>query len=145
MILYKNKHMSNEQDSLSNQINKSQIFAAVGPAVSKQSWKDYEISIGLIFDDSHYRHDNLDPVRYLTAPSNATNQVTILLGADKDYNSSIYLPNILEPIYGVGLGISDGLNLMSGGYFYKIIGKDLPNIEHHDVKNPYYQKAFELQ
>jgi hypothetical protein len=127
----------------SNQIDNSQRMVAVGPAVLKEDWGGAVKGLELSFDKQNdYRHDPLDPVRYATAPSNVVNQVANLSGKE-NYNSSIYIPNPIDPIYAVGLGLADGLNMATGGYLYKAIDKDLPNIEHHDVKNPYYQQPLQ--
>ena len=108
-----------------NQIDNTQRFVAVGPAVSEVDWRGAVAGLQLNpKDNSDYRHDQFDPVRYLTAPSNTINQVANLLGK-KDFNSPVYIPNLLEiPI----------------GIYHSIL-----HMENHDVKNPYYQAPLQLK
>ncbi|NCA28968.1 MAG: hypothetical protein EBS92_06855, partial [Proteobacteria bacterium] len=85
-----------------NQINQTQQFVAVGPAVLEGDWISAVNNLNLNTDRNSkeylnfaYTHDPKDPVRYLTVPSNAINQAAALFG-QKDFNSPIYIPNLFE-------------------------------------------------
>ena len=109
-----------------NQINPTQQFVAVGPAVLKEDWKDGVGGLGLNVTKNpnnsnslnyDYRHDDQDSVRYFAAPSNAVNQVASLVGF-KNFNSPIYIPNLItDPLVGLW---------------------NLPNIGKHSVTNTLY-------
>jgi filamentous hemagglutinin len=81
-------------------INQSQTFEAVGPAVLREDWRRSVESIGMKFDKEDYRHDDKDPIRYLTSPSNAINQAANLVGIN-NFNSSIYVPNLIDIPVGI--------------------------------------------
>ena len=112
MQIYANENGSD------NQINQTQKFVAVGPAVLKSDWENSIGDLGLdISANALYRHDNQDPVRYLSAPSNAINQIVGLFG-QKNFNSPVYAPNLFE----IPIGLSNA-------YF---------NMDKHSVTNPTY-------
>ena len=104
-----------------NQINQAQRFVAVGPAVLEDDWRG-SVKNSLNLDpklNTAWKHDPQDPVLYLSAPSNAINQVANLLGKP-NFNSPIYIPNLTE----IPMGIYHGILHM----------------ESHDVTNPFYQE-----
>ncbi len=103
-----------------NQINQTQRFVAVGPAVLRIDWQNTVESIGIKFNNGDYQHDPYDPVRYLASPSNILQSAINLF--NPQIQSPIYIPNPLSPLVGFGLIAID------------------PKLSHHDVKNKqYYQ------
>ncbi len=107
--------------SYANQINQTQSFVAVGPAVLREDWKSTSYLLGeKIGQNSDYQHDDLDPVRYLAAPSNLITDVASIF-TSKSVNSPIYVPNLITNI---PQGIWDAVLHM----------------DKHDVKNPIYSK-----
>ena len=103
-------------------INNTQKFYAVGPAVLEVDWNISVTGLtGLTLEKNvKYDHDNLDSVRYLTAPSNLVKDIGYIVTLGKNINSPIYLPNPISTVAGV---------------------LALPLIEHHDVKNPLYSAS----
>lgn len=81
-----------------NQIDQTQKFVAVGPAVLREDWyKTVKILGGdELRKNSDWQHDPKDPVLYLTAPSNTINQTVNLFKSDKNFESPIYIPNLAE-------------------------------------------------
>ena len=74
-----------------NPINPNQIFNAVGPAVLEEDWRSViKSNLNIKKINIGYEHNDKDPVRYLTAPSN-------LLG----YQSSVYIPNPIDFAKGI--------------------------------------------
>ena len=66
------------------------------------------------------RHDAQDPIRYLTSPSNAVNQVANLFGAS-NFNSQVYIPNLFD----IPVGIWNATFHM----------------DKHDLTNPIYSES----
>ena len=103
-------------------INNSQKFIAVGPAVLEVDWRADVVGLkGLDPDkNSKWKHDPLDPILYLSTPSNLVNDVVYAatLGTQR-INSPIYIPNPISPVLGIAT---------------------LPFIAHHDVTNPIYSE-----
>ena len=106
-------------------INSTQRFVAVAPAVLEGDWQSATKSLNLNWNPENYRHDPIDPIRYLAAPSNLVNDTANLFG--KSINSPIYIPNPLSTATGIGLGTYD---LLNGG------GVNNP----HAISNPLYSK-----
>jgi hypothetical protein len=104
-----------------NQINQTQRFVAVGPAVGEGDWKGaVEMSLHLKFNKKDYRHDPQDPVLQLAAPSNLVSDIANLF-TTKPVNSPIYIPNLI-------------VDLPLGAW------NAIFHMDKHDVKNPYYQE-----
>ena len=102
------------------QINQTQRFVAVGPAVLEADWINSATMLGKqIGRNSNWEHDPYDSVRYLAAPSNLVNDVGYVVTLGNKIDSPVYLPNPISTITAVAL---------------------LPLIEHHDVKNPSYMQ-----
>lgn len=117
MQIYANENGSD------NQINQTQKFVAVGPAVLKSDWENSSYLLGNnIGENSIWEQNPLDPVRYLAAPSNAINQIAGLFG-QKNFNSPVYAPNLFE----IPIGLSNA-------YF---------NMDKHSVTNPDYSRFFQ--
>jgi hypothetical protein len=130
MAVYKDLYMTpittynqdgSQKITYTNQIDQSQRFVAVGPAVGIGDWKDSTGSIGLKWNDNNYEHNIQDPVRYLAAPSNLVNDLAGLTG--NTINSPIYIPNIFIDAP-------------------RAIYDAILHIDQHDVSNPNYSKYF---
>jgi len=103
------------------QINQTQQFVAVGPAVLRSDWEDTTLLLGeKIKENADYSHNENDPIRYLTAPSNVITDVVGLF-TNEPVKSSIYIPNLITNI---PLGIKNAILHM----------------EKHDVKDSNYSK-----
>ncbi len=107
--------------SYANQINQTQRFVAVGPAVLEGDWYDATILLGKgIRNNADWKHDPQDPVLRLAAPSNLITDLASVF-TSKPVNSPIYVPNLITNI---PQGIWDGVLHM----------------DKHDVKNPIYSE-----
>ena len=112
-----------KENGNNNQINTTQQFVAVGPAVLEGDWYSTVKTLGgdELRKNANYKHDPYDAIRYLAAPSNLAQSAINLF--NPEINSPVYIPNLLSPIIGIGAAIID------------------PNLSHHDVKlnSQYYQ------
>jgi hypothetical protein len=101
-------------------INNTQVFKAVGPAESRSDWISAVTGLTGLTEkiNTSWIHDPLDPILYLTAPSNLITDVSGLF-TNRPINSPVYIPNVLTNI---PLGIWNAIFHM----------------ENHDVKNPMY-------
>jgi adhesin HecA-like repeat protein len=122
---YLNSHMavsgnnSGIDVTYTNQINPSQKFVAVGPAVSESDWYSTVKALGgnKLRKKADWSHDVRDPVRYLASPSNLTQDAANLI--NPNIKSPIYVPNLWDTVLGI----------------YHL--KDMNN---HSVTNDMYQK-----
>jgi len=89
-----------------DKISSSQLFVAVGPAVSKGDWEVTIKPLGVKVD---YKPDPMDPVPYLTSPSNLINDLTnpIQQAVFGQQNLSPYiLPNPVDTVKGLYYGFT---------------------------------------
>lgn len=85
----------------------------------KGDWENAVANFGLdIRTSAPYKHDDEDPVRYLTAPSNAISQSAGTITGNQ-INSPIYIPNLAE----IPIGLWN-----------------LQNMNKHSVTNPVYSQ-----
>ena len=117
MMMYVDKYLSASSGNLAeNQINNTQKFVALAPATTEESWIANVKSLGLNVENKNkdfnfiYKHDQRDPVQYLTNFSSLT-----------------------QVGHGIYLVAQDVGNLLTGNF------NDL-NFDHHNLNNPVYKK-----
>ena len=113
-----NSSDSNKVAGYTNQIDSTQKFVAVGPAVLKGDWySTVNLLGGQLKDNANWQYDPNDPVRYLAAPSNLAQSAVNLF--NPKIESPIYIPNLWDLVTGIS---------------------HLKDIKDHSVTNDMYKK-----